>query len=259
MLPYNQLLLPLLGGFVFVSFWNRPQIRSTRYEGYKLLLYSSIWGVLFLFASVLLLRCPFIGVYLDSLIAKILGNYAVQYDALTPVLLSFTLGLTLWMPLNLVFTRKREYAQAVRNFGSRLENRLFESLDKITLVSITLKTRKIYIGYVLENINSKNENKASIVIWPILSGYRQQDCLKQEITDNYATIYKALLGEEAERALLGDKAEKEAIIKSMKKIYDFSICIHMDEIVSCAGYDEEIRSAFDNAEFDRQLMQTRAS
>lgn len=238
MLPYNQLLLPLLGGFIFITFWNRTQIRSTRYEGYKLLLYSSSWGVIFLFASVLLLRCPFVGIYLDLSLSEILGVYAAQYGDLTPALLSFVLGATSWMPMNLVFTRRREYAQAVRSFGSRLEKRLFESLKQRTLVSITLKTRKIYIGYVLENTNSKNENKASIVIWPMLSGYRRKDCLTQEITNNYAAIYKAL----------GEETKGEALIENIRPVYDFAICIYMDEIVSCANYDDDIK-----AEFDRQL------
>lgn len=53
-MPFNLLLLPLLGGFIFFSHWNRTVYFAKRHDSERLLLYSSLYGVLFLGISFLL-------------------------------------------------------------------------------------------------------------------------------------------------------------------------------------------------------------
>src|SRR5688500_6851464 len=53
-MPFNLLLLPLLGGFFFFSHWNRTAFFAKSQEKERLLLYSSFWGVLFLGIAFLL-------------------------------------------------------------------------------------------------------------------------------------------------------------------------------------------------------------
>src|SRR5256885_16325451 len=47
-MPFNLLLLPLLGGFIFFSHWNRTAFFAKRQDKERLLLYASLTGVLFL-------------------------------------------------------------------------------------------------------------------------------------------------------------------------------------------------------------------
>lgn len=46
-MPFNLLLLPLLGGFIFFSKWNRSRYYGLRSDGYRLILYSAITGAVF--------------------------------------------------------------------------------------------------------------------------------------------------------------------------------------------------------------------
>jgi hypothetical protein len=47
-MPFNLLLLPLLGGFIFFSHWNRTAFFALRQDRERLLFYSSLWGIVFL-------------------------------------------------------------------------------------------------------------------------------------------------------------------------------------------------------------------
>lgn len=53
-MPFNLLLLPLLGGFLFFSHWDRTAFFAKRQDKERLLLYSSLWGLFFLAISFLL-------------------------------------------------------------------------------------------------------------------------------------------------------------------------------------------------------------
>ncbi|APB33775.1 hypothetical protein GlitD10_1453 [Gloeomargarita lithophora Alchichica-D10] len=60
-MPFNLLLLPLLGGYIFSTFSNRTKWEVKRYEGQRLILYVSFWGTFFLFVSIILLNIPVLG------------------------------------------------------------------------------------------------------------------------------------------------------------------------------------------------------
>lgn len=233
-MPYNLLLLPLLGGFVFVTFWNRTKIRASRYEGYRLILYSSLWGAIFSLFSVALLKISWLGFYLNSAMVLLFADISEQYRDFNIVLLSCVVGSTAWIPLNWIFTQEREYAQAVRKFGNRLENFLFEALNNRNLVSITLKSKKVYVGYVIGDINPEID-RSYVTVWPMLSGFREPTNLKLNITNNYAQVYRNL-GEES----LGS----ENMVENIKQAYDFRLCIRADEIISVAGYDYDLEGEF---------------
>jgi hypothetical protein len=46
--PFNVLLLPLLGGYLFITHWNRTRFHTKRYSGERLIFHSAIAGVVFL-------------------------------------------------------------------------------------------------------------------------------------------------------------------------------------------------------------------
>ncbi len=47
-MPFNLLLLPLLSGFLFTRRWNATKYETLRAESERLLLLSSVWGIVFL-------------------------------------------------------------------------------------------------------------------------------------------------------------------------------------------------------------------
>lgn len=232
-MPFNLLLFPLLAGFIFVTFWNRTKIRAARYEGYRLIFYSSIWGAVFLFLSILLLQIPYIGTFLDGLMSFYFEPFYSRYEGFDLAFVSFILGSVSWLPLNFIFRREREYAQAVKLFGSRFEKLLLRAIQNNSMVAVTLSNRKVYIGYVLEDINPEND-RAFLTLFPMLSGYRSGEDLSVTITTNYAEIYQELMEDP------NNQEGRFSIIKA----YDFRICIKASDIVSINGYDTSIYNHF---------------
>ncbi len=55
-MPFNVLLLPLLGGYVFISQWNRTRFDARRYSGERLLLHAALAGVWFLLIAFVVTR-----------------------------------------------------------------------------------------------------------------------------------------------------------------------------------------------------------
>jgi membrane-associated protease RseP (regulator of RpoE activity) len=50
-MPFNVLLLPLLGGYLFLTHWNRTRFDTNRYSGERLIFHSAAAGVIFLLLS----------------------------------------------------------------------------------------------------------------------------------------------------------------------------------------------------------------
>lgn len=47
-MPFNLLLLPLLGGYIFISHGNHTRFDARRYSGERLVFHSALAGVVFL-------------------------------------------------------------------------------------------------------------------------------------------------------------------------------------------------------------------
>jgi len=57
-MPYNILLLPLLGGFLFINFWDRTRWHARRAEKDRLLIFAALAGLLCLNLSYLIRSIP---------------------------------------------------------------------------------------------------------------------------------------------------------------------------------------------------------
>jgi hypothetical protein len=55
-------------------------------------------------------------------------------------------------------------------------------------ISVTLKTRKVYIGYVVQTPNLK-VTEQYIHVLPLVSGYRDSTTLELRLTADYAKVY----------------------------------------------------------------------
>lgn len=86
------------------------------------------------------------------------------------------------------FTKQmEEYEKLAKTDG--LEHLLFQSMKNESLVRITMKSRKVYIGKVTQPrfMHGDFEN---IIVLPMLSGYRDKDSLKYVEEHSYSNHYK---------------------------------------------------------------------
>jgi len=145
-------------------------------------------------------------------------------------LLAFALAALTWMPLNRsVSDRDTEQGKAVEQWGDYLERLLNRSLKETKQVSLTLRTGKVYIGFVTSNFDPAYERRY-IQLLPVLSGYRDDETKDLVITRDYARAYQRMIDEDS--AYLLTIAD------------EFQLVIPTAEIVSANHFDPDVFAIF---------------
>jgi hypothetical protein len=218
-MPFNLLLLPLLGGYIFVAHWNGTRFTTPRYSGERLIFRSAIVGVLLLIVAVTLVE----------LFERWLPGVATSWRTIVPFkysgtsLLAFFIGALSWWPLNRwVSQYPKEARKAIAAWNDFFEMLLSRALTEARLVSVTLRSRKVYIGFVTASFDPANERKY-IVLLPLHSGYRDEKTMEMVIQTNYAPVYAKIIQENNKVALAG--------------IGDFRLVIPVGEVQSLNLFD----------------------
>lgn len=186
-MPYNWLLLPLLGGFIFIRQWNVTRYYAERSENQRLLLYSAVAGVALLSGALAL----------SSLAQQSLPGLAawwhqhVEFPYSGRAALSFLLGSFLWIPLNWLSSRQSQIARIVEQDGDRIELLLMKAMREEKMISLTLKSGKTYFGRVSASLNPALKIK-SMSVFPYRSGYRDERH-NLRFTTEYWKIYTKIL------------------------------------------------------------------
>lgn len=234
-MPYNLLLLPLLGGYVFISYWNHTRFDAKRYTGERLIFHAALAGCFFLALS----YC------ITHLFSYLFPEIAEAWQALVPFQYSGTsvlaLGLasTSWFPLNLTISRHADEAKkAVEQWGDFLEILIIHAIADAKQVCLTLTTGKAYIGFITRSIDPAFDRRY-LQLMPMLSGYRDPTTRDLIITRDYAQAYVRLI--KADKAFLLTMAE------------EFQLVIPTAEIVSANLFDPDVYSIFREIDEDAEM------
>lgn len=187
-MPFNVLLLPLLGGYIFITQWNRTRFRTKRDTGERLLFHAGLAGVVFLVVA-------FLAVHLIAAVSPALhGAWTrhVPFPYAGTSLVALLLGALGWWPANLLSPRDKEARRVLREWGDHLEILFDRALTENRQISVTLKGGKVYIGFVLENFDPSYERKY-ITILPIASGYRDAEDQAVILTTSYGEVYVRIM------------------------------------------------------------------
>lgn len=224
-MPFNVLLLPLLGGYVFISQWNRTRFDTRRYSGERLLLHAALAGVWFLLIAFVLTR-----------LVIVLGpatygwwRELVPFEYTGTSFLAFLLGATAWYPLNERYDREEEALRTVEKWGNDLEMLLLRSLRKTEQLSISLASGKVYVGFVTSAVDASFDRK-HMKLLPTVSGYRDPATRELMVTHEYAEVYQQLMKDES--ADLVAHAD------------DFQLVIPISEIVTASLFDPDVYEMF---------------
>lgn len=181
-MPANLLIVPLLVGYWFIHFCYYFRFRSQSLDGYRLLIESGIAGAIFLLlgrgvaflASSSTLLSPLVPVWSRFAPFEFSGTAAA----------TFGIGLVAPFVANLFVSREWARRKAVKRNGSALLRLLHEAAESSETVSLTLDSRKTYIGYVLDAPNLAPFD-SYVEIHPVMSGYRDKDTLDLKLTTSY--------------------------------------------------------------------------
>ena len=130
--------------------------------------------------------------------------------------------------------RKQEDWQQQMKHHDPVLQLLMQSMYTSVPVRISLKSRKVYVGHVLQEQFSSAETDYILVI-PLLSGYRDKDKLDIFYDCNYSAVYD-------KHHLFDDNQLTDGEVLQLK---DFRVAIRGSEIESVALFKPEISADFE--------------
>jgi hypothetical protein len=182
-MPYNLLLLPLLGGFLFIHIAHYFRFSAQRLDGYRLLIQAALAGTcLAALARLIDLFFGFaMGINIDYVGALFLLT-PPQYSG--PSVLALVLGPVCAWIWNLFVDREQAKEIEIERHGNAFTKLLLRSQKEKQLLSITLDSRKWYVGWITESPNL-DPQELHFRILPYRSGYRDKDNLNPVATTYY--------------------------------------------------------------------------
>jgi len=255
-MPFNSLLLPLVGGFLFISFWNKTKYNSKRSNGQRLILESALWGTLFLgvaYIAIRLLNWRFPAVFP-------VWHNLIPYPQLGTPIGSLLIGACLPYILNIVWSEKEQNAKSYVAFSDYLGLVFFRAQLKKKPVMITLRNGKIYIGFI-HGFNSpgKHDGGGSLYMQPSLSGYRRHVTHEMYITTDYTAVLQSIaIPVEEERTKLDsmmknhdkdkvkhqEKQLKAVETAAQERLDDLKMAVSFTDIVSAVVFDKSVFGQF---------------
>jgi len=187
-MPQGLLLLPLLGGFALLHLSHYFRFRAQRFDGYRLLLASAMAGAFLLLAA----RMLVLGFGLVPCVGEAAGRI---WHTLCPFphsdtcALAMLLGLAGALLANLIWNEEEAKNLHIekKKRADALTRLLYFASQNNRLISVTLTSRKWYVGFVAEVPNLAPEEKYFRLL-PFYSGYRDEKTLETERTVFYAAI-----------------------------------------------------------------------
>jgi len=232
-MPYNVLLLPLLGGFLFINFWDRTRWHAHRAEKERLLIFAALAGLVSLALSYLIRSIPpFIPCVWFLPCAPEWWDRNIGFPHSGVATFAFILGAVGWYPLNLFADRyyrnwaaggkrggeRREFVRVVERHGGPLEQLLLRSMQEEIAVMITLKGGKVYVGDIGEGFVPGHHKH--FLLLPSRSGYRDSKQRLELTTDYDEAFVKIRKNESNHTEIIGA----------------FRIVIPIDEVIAATLY-----------------------
>jgi len=240
-MPYNVLLLPLLGGFLFITLWDRTRWHAHRAEKERLLIYAALAGLVSIALSYLIRSIPpFIPCVWFLPCAPEWWDRNIGFPHSGVATFAFILGALGWWPLNRLAdyrykgwaedgkraSERREFFRVVDLHGGPLEQLLLRSMQEEIAVMITLKGGKVYVGDIGEGFVPGLHKH--FLLLPSRSGYRDSK-QRLELTTDYDEAFDLIRKYES---------------KHTEIIGTFRIVIPVDEVITATLYFPEIHTKY---------------
>ena len=183
------MLLPLIGGYVFLTSCNFTKFKTIFYSGYRLFFKSAFWGMILLVSATFILSTITELVTVENTIiefmtAKRIEKFVVPTGLKLEGILAMMLGLVLLRILNYFYNADLCRKNAAEDRGDQLFLTVSESLVNVELIELTMANNEVYIGFP-QGIKLNDEY---IKIAPHFSGYRDSETKDLKITSKYYEI-----------------------------------------------------------------------
>jgi uncharacterized membrane protein len=220
-MPFNLLLFPLVGGYFFLTFCNKTRYYHQRIDHQRLLFNSIFVGIFSLTSSYFLLQA--IELINPGFLNHLKDFLPLEIEYLEVAVFSFLLSILSALIVNLVTNKTKELAKSIDKIGNDLEKIIKKGFTEGELISLTLKSGKVYVGIPLA-IPEPSKSSSYISMIPFFSGYRNNE-KELKFTTEYLTVHENM-----------DNRDKY-----------FSLIITTSEIISANLFDLNIYQTFNKA------------
>lgn len=222
----NLLLFPLVGGYYITT-----RLESSKYIGQRRTSQAVLFNAVMVAIPLLLVSLCVTGLsthFFVYQVTYIKDNYfPIKDQYLGTCVLSFVIAVGFTKIANRYFiNRTKAIYKAIREVGNELEVLLSESCLEGSLVQITLKNSKVYVGWV--EVLPEPSACPYIHLIPFLSGFRDAKRVLH-ITTDYSPVYNELI--------------KKGKIKAINDS-NVNIIIQSNQIISAAKFDFDIFEKF---------------
>lgn len=171
-MPFNFLLLPLLGDYIFARQYYRSRYIAYRSENHRLMLLAAQYGFVFLaIAASVRAIMNLAQHFVPSLtVVNNIWRSAFPFDYSGTAVIAFLLGATSWKLLNYRLDSDKEVDKIIREKGDPMEMLLKETLRESRPVLLTAKSGKVYVGTITANFNPAHDVQ-SVMIMPMVLRY----------------------------------------------------------------------------------------
>jgi hypothetical protein len=225
-MPWNLLISPLAGGYLILSRLNYFRFKQQRLDRQRLIFDSILIAIALISVTFLLKTILFI--LFDGLQNFCYDHLPIRMQYFGTSITSFFLAVLIVLIGNKTFfsDRQKEINKSIIKVGNEFELLLRDSMEKKSLVEITLDSKKVYIGWVKELPIPLVSNYLRII--PALSGYRNETHHIIFTTD-YLTVYSTYI---------------ESGSSLNAKELNVDLIITIDNIVSISYFDHDMWEKF---------------
>ncbi len=187
-MPWSLVLLPLLGGFWFITKYYPTKFITIQLSRERLIFYSATAAVgLAVLAWLIALIAGQLIPNTIGLVAQIMPK--VPYTG--TALVAFVLGPVLAFALNQRVDEGETNYSAIMKYGDSLEKTIAKASYFDEVLMFSLNSGKVYIGIVIDAPSDLAGTTQWLTIVPYFSGYRDHTTKKVTITTEYADIIES--------------------------------------------------------------------
>lgn len=208
-IPFNLLILPFLGGYIFVRFFNYFRIHTLRSDKERIVIRSSVAGLAALTAA---WAFSLIGAWIlpcenFSFCIPTIWGQLVPFEHSGIAVTAFIIASMSWYPLNKwkgsrlwplnhipSFDREDQINRAISDDADPLEMMLKRSKDEGCALALTMTNEKVYIGRVVHPFNPATPT-TYVGLLPLQSGYRDPETKQMHLRIDYSLTMKSITEE----------------------------------------------------------------
>lgn len=227
-MPWNLLLLPLLGGYYYCTRCESAKYKYRKHDGNRLLLASALHAIAAL--AVVSVLLTLLGPWLFHRVPVLQSAYGwwqarSAFPHLGKALAAFLLCVGYSHLLNRFVDPEEQRRKVIQSEGDSLEELLLYAFDAAKPMLISLRNNKVYLCMMTEGTHPILERR-HIQVLPLRSGYRNKETLQLQFTTDYVAVFDRL---EQEQHAAGNDADLE--------LDDFVLTIDMKDIMTATIFD----------------------